>query len=207
MSTEALTTNTNNGLSFAASDIELPRLNVIQKMSEIEGEVGSVVLDKEFEILKLEERTNVVVVSAVKRWKENVPFDSDVIPKFANTEADARDLAKDSEYEILEFAEIALLIPQIGGDDTAFPFPIGDSNYAIGRITVQKDAYRCTFKRLVTNAMINPDVPLNSRFWSFGSENMTKGRYTWAIPTLNFTKVEVPAEVVEFVNRLTGGAN
>ena len=44
-----------------------------------------------------------------------------------------------------------MLIPQFdGADETLFPYPIGDNNYQLGRITVQKDAYRLTYKRLFT---------------------------------------------------------
>jgi hypothetical protein len=59
MSTEALSTNTATGLAFSAQDIDIPRLNVIQKMSEIEGPIGSVVIDKDSVLLEAEQKTSV----------------------------------------------------------------------------------------------------------------------------------------------------
>jgi hypothetical protein len=207
MSTEALSTNTATGLAFSAQDIDIPRLNVIQKMSEIEGPIGSVVIDKDSVLLEAEQKTPVVVIGAIKRWKEDVPFGEDYMPKIASSEADAKALALESNYDVTEFAEIILLIPQIGDDDTMFPYPIGDINYQIGRITVQKDAYRMTYKRLFTFSTFNPDVPVSSRFWSFGTELMSKGKYSWYVPMLAATKDSVPVEVAEFAARLTKGGD
>jgi len=188
------------GLTANYGDIDIPRLNVIQKMSEIEGPVGSVVIDKDAVLLEAEQKAKVVIVGAIKKWKEDVPYDDDYMPKIVNTEQEARELASESSYDVLEFAEIIMLIPQVGDDDTNFPYPLGDTNYQIGRITVQKDAYRLTFKRLFTHATFNKDVPVSARFWSFATEQITKGKYTWYVPTLAFTKDEVPAEVTEFIN-------
>jgi len=196
-----------NNMSFSAQDIDIPRLNVIQKMSEIKGPVGAVVLDQDAVLLEAEDKTPVIVIGATKRWKENVPYGEDYIPKFASTEAEAKALAEESTYEVVEFAEIVLLIPQIGDDDSLFPYPIGDANYQIGRITVQKDAYRLTYKRLFTFQTFNPEISVATRLWNFGTELMTKGKYSWYVPTLAITKLSAPAEAVEFAKRLTKGSN
>lgn len=205
MSSETLSTNVsaNRGLSLS-SDIEIPRLNVIQKMSQIEGPVGSVVLDKEHVLLEAEEKMPVIIVGAIKRWKEDVPYDDDKIPQMASTEAEARALAEESSFPIIEFAEIIFLIPQKGNDDELFPYPIGDANYQLGRLSVQKDAYRLTFKRVFTFQTFNPTIPVSSRLWSFGTELMTKGKYSWYVPTLAITKEEAPAEAQEFAARSNG---
>jgi len=205
--TEALATPANNSMSFSAQDIDIPRLNVIQKMSEIKGPIGAVVIDQDSVLLEAEQKTPVVVIGATKRWKENVPFGEDYIPKIVSSESEAKELANDSSYEVIEFAEIILLIPQTGDDDSLFPYPIGEGNYQIGRITVQKDAYRLTYKRLFTFQTFNPDISVATRFWSFGTELMSKGKYSWYVPTLSITKENAPAEAIEFANRLTKGSN
>ena len=205
--TEALATPANNSMSFSAQDIDIPRLNVIQKMSEIKGPIGAVVIDQDSVLLEAEQKTPVVVIGATKRWKENVPFGEDYIPKIVSSESEAKELANESAYEVIEFAEIILLIPQTGDDDSLFPYPIGEGNYQIGRITVQKDAYRLTYKRLFTFQTFNPDISVATRFWSFGTELMSKGKYSWYVPTLSITKENAPAEAIEFANRLTKGSN
>ena len=203
----ALTTTPTDTLAFSTPDIDIPRLNVIQKMSEIKGPIGSIVIDQDAVLLEAEQKVPVVIMGASKRWKENVPFGEDYIPKIVSSAAEAQELASKSEHEVIEFAEIILLIPQVGDDDSLFPYPIGDANYQIGRITVQKDAYRLTYKRLFTYQTFNPNVSVASRYWNFGSELMSKGKYSWYVPTLAITKNEVPAEAIEFANRLTKGSN
>jgi hypothetical protein len=206
-STETLSTTTNQGLAFVSQDIDIPRLNVIQKMSEITGPIGSIVLDKEEVLLEAEQKAPVIIIGATKRWKEDVPFGEDYIPKIVATEDAAKALANESSYDVTEFAEIILLIPQVGEDDNLFPYPIGDKNYQIGRITVQKDAYRLTFKRLFTFQTFNPTVPVSSRLWNFGTELMSKGKYSWYVPTLSITREETPQEAIDFAARLTAGSN
>jgi len=195
------------GMSSSYGDIEIPRINVIQKMSEIDGPLGSIVLDKEVVIAAPGVKIPVVVIGAIKKWKEDVPFDEDYIPKIATTEAEANQIGSDSEYQMIEFAEIIFLIPQVGDDELHFPYPIGDANYQMGRITVQKDAYRMTYKRLFTFQTFNQSIPISTRLWSFSSELLSKGKYSWYVPTLSITKEETPEEVVAFVQKhLTGGA-
>lgn len=205
MSTEALITTTSDTLAFAAQDIEIPRLNVVQKMSDIEGPLGSIVIDKTDVLLQPEQKVPVIIVGAIKKWKEDVPFGEDYLPKMVSTQAEAIELKNSSNYEVVEMAEIYVLIPQVGEDDNLFPYPIGDKNYQIGRITVQKDAYRLTYKRLVTFQTFNPQVSVATRFWNFGTELLTKGKYSWYVPTLTITKEDAPAEIVEFAARLTKG--
>jgi len=191
-----------------SSDIEIPRLNVIQKMSEVEGDVGSVVLDKIEQILDAKEQTKVIIMSAVKRFKEDIPYDSDAMPQIVNTQAEADALALTSDYPILEFADITILIPQPAGvSDDLFPYEIDGINYQLGKLTVQKDAYRMTFKRLYTFHVMNRSVPLATRYWNFGTELITKGKYSWYVPTLQATKEDVPAEVQEFVKGLSEGGD
>jgi hypothetical protein len=189
-----------------SSDIEIPRLNVIQKMSEVEGDVGSVVLDKQEQIIDPKQQIAVIIVGAQKRFKEDLPYDSDTMPQIVNTQAEADLLATTSDFPVIEFADITMLIPQPDGvSDELFPYTIDGVNYQLGKITVQKDAYRLTFKRLFTFFMMNRAVPVATRFWKFGTELITKGKYTWYVPTLQVTKDEVPAEVLEFVKALTEG--
>jgi hypothetical protein len=188
------------------SDIEIPRLNVIQKMSEVEGDVGSVVLDKQEQIIDAKESISVIIVGAHKRFKEDIPFDEEKVPQIVDTQEEADMLAKTSDYPVLEFADITMLIPQPEGvSDELFPYEIDGVNYQLGKITVQKDAYRMTFKRLFTFHVMNRTVPLATRYWKFGTDLISKGKYSWYVPTLTATKDDVPAEVLEFVKALTEG--
>lgn len=191
-----------SGLMIDSSDIDIPRVNVVQKTSDIEASTGSLVLDKKYALLKPEQSGEVVVVSATKAWKEDVPFDSDTIPRIATTPDDSKKLALDSDWPILEFADIILLFKQPDGntDDEAYAFPIGDENYALAKLYVAKDAYRQTFKRLATFAAFNRNTQIQSRIWSFQTQLMEKGKYSWYVPSLTVTNSETPQAVAEFLS-------
>lgn len=183
-------------------DIDIPRLSVVQKMSSSEFDHGSLVLDKSHEIIPAQTKTPCIILGAVKKWKEDIPFESEEMPTIAETKAEAKILEENSDYPILEYAELMLMFPQPEGneDDEAFPFPIGDTNYCVGKLYAQKDAYRKTYKALMTFAAFNRTATLGSRLWTFESQVMSKGKYSWFVPTLAPTTVEVSEEVNEFVS-------
>jgi hypothetical protein len=191
-----------SGLMIDANDIDIPRVNVVQKISDIEAPNGSLVLDKKYVLLKPEETGQVIVVSAAKAWKEDIPYDNDGIPRIVNNPDDAKRLALDSEWPILEFADIVLMFKQPEGnkDDEAYAFPIGDNNYAMAKLYVAKDAYRRTFKCLATFAVFNRNTPIQSRIWDFQTQSIEKGRYSWYIPTLKATNQQTPEAVAEFLS-------
>ena len=190
--------------TLEASDIDIPRINVVQKTSDItcrDGEpapYGSIVLDKRFILAQPEEPIKVTPLMATKQWREDIPFDSDEVPRIAGTIEEKNKLALDSDYNLLEFAEITFLFE--GDDDVeAFPLPLGKKNYAIGRINVAKDAYRQTFKRLATFAMYNKKTPPHERVWNLTSTAITRGKYSWFAPSLSITTDEPSEEVRSFV--------
>jgi hypothetical protein len=192
------------------SDIDIPRVNVVQKTSDITGPdgepapYGALVLDKRFILAAPEEDIKVVPLIAMKAWREDVPFDSDDIPRIANSIEEKHALGLDSEYPILEFAEITLLFKGGKEDIEAFPFPLGKGNYALGKINVAKDAYRLTFKRLITFARFNGDTPSYARLWKFKSTSITRGKYSWFAPSLSITDEAPSKEVLSFVENVVG---
>ena len=200
--TNSLTSTLSDTLD--STDIDIPRVNVVQKTSDISGPdgepapFGSLVLDKRFILAQPEEALQVVPLIAQKAWREDIPFDSDDVPRIANSAEEKHQLGLDSEYGMLEFAEITLLFK--GNDDVdTFPFPLGKENYALGRINVAKDAYRQTFKRLATFAVFNKTTPVHTRLWNFQSVAITRGKYSWFAPSLSITNEEPSKEVQQFV--------
>ena len=171
------------------SDIEIPRINVVQKTSEIDAPFGSVVLDKQFVIAEPETPVSCIPVSVTKGWREDIPYDNDEMPRIAHSQEERDEIAKTSEWGMQEFADIVLLFekPEKTNVSAAYPFPIGDKFYALGRINVAKDAYRQTFKRLATFTLFNADTPPSSRVWDFTSALISRGKYSWYAPSLTFT--------------------
>ena len=190
-----------SGMDIDSSDIDVPRVNVVQKTSDIEAELGAVVLDKQHVLAEAEQAVPVTVLKCLKGWREKIDYDSDEIARVAYSQEEADHIKQNSEYDMLEFAEITLLFkqPEGGGDEAAYPFPIGDDNYAIGRINVAKDAYRQTFKRLATFAAFNPKALMQHRIWDFKSSLISRGKYSWFAPSLAISKDEPTDAVKQFV--------
>ena len=151
-------------------------------------------------LAEADETIPVTVLSVIKGWRENIDYDSDEIPQTAYTQEEADQIKASSEYDMLEFAEITILFKQDGSDnDAAYPFPIGDANYAIGRLNTAKDAYRQTFKRLATFAAFNPKASLQHRLWDFKSSLISRGKYSWFAPSLSIRQDEPTDEVKTFI--------
>ena len=210
---EVVAAETNTGLSTNVSgieidveDIEIPRINVCQKMSQSDAPVGSILYDKTYEIAPPDTPVKTITVAAQKGWRENIPFDEEDIPRIAWSKADSDAIEAESEWGMTEFAEITLLMRQPEGseNDDAFQLPIGDHNYALGKINVGKNAYRSTYKRLATFAALQSGIPIHSKVWNFVSEELSKGKYTWFNPSLTVTKEEADADVTAFVKNFLG---
>ena len=180
-------------LQIDPEDIDIPRINIVQKQSNIDGDVGAILLDKTHTLAQKDEPLEVVVVSARKGWREDIPYDDDEMPRIAWTKEQADVIAADSDYTML------IKKPENCVDEEAFAFPIGDSDYAMGRINVAKNAFRTTYKRIATFAAFNPNVPLCGRVWNYKSELMEKGKYSWFNQSLSITKQEADSSVVEFL--------
>ena len=187
---------------ITASDIDIPRLNIKQKSSQFDaGEFGDLVSEKTHVLLDAGESTEVIVVDIVKAWREKTEFGGEK-GRVARTQEEAKELAEDSEYEILEFADITMLYPKPeGGDETAYPFPIGDQFYSMGRLDVSKGAYRNTFKRLARFAAFNPDTPLCKKLWTCKTELLTRGQVAWYSPSLTIAVGDAPDAVVDFMSK------
>lgn len=193
-----------NGFSFDSNDIDYPRLNIVQKTSDIEASTGCLVLDKKFLLLKPEEIADVVIVSAIKSWREDIPFDEQKMSRIAATPEAAQQLALDSSYPIQEFADIVMMFRQPEGstDDEAYAYPIGDNNYALGKLYVSKHGYRNTYRRLTTFAKFNRTINLQNKLWKFQTQSMEQGKYSWYIPSLSVGQENTPKEVLEFIEMI-----
>lgn len=187
-----------------ADDIDIPRLNIKQKSSQFEaGEFGSLISEKTHVVLDPGETTEVIVANVMKAWRELTDFGGER-GRVAYTEEAAEKLAAESEHEVIEFADITMLFPAPeGADEVAYPFPIGDTFYSMGKLDVSKGAYRNTFKRLARFAAFNPDVPLVQKLWTFKTELLTRGQVAWYSPSLTIAIGEAPKAVVDFMNKFT----
>jgi hypothetical protein len=207
----AIAPNYNSG--FNSEDFHIPRLNCIQKMSEIEGNPGDLVLDRRAVVLKPGKKLPVTVVSIRKSWTEKVPFEGEYKPKYANTPEEAADLKLQSNFPIIPVADIILLVPYdssistIDEEDAAelFPFLVGDTAYQLAKLTVQSFAFDHTFKIVNSFHAGNPNLTLTGQSWNLGSLLLERGRYSWYVPVLGRSNRAQDPEVLAFLNRLVNG--
>lgn len=64
-----LSTNVNIGIEIDHSDIEIPRINVSQKMSQGDAPVGAIVFDRQHVIAGPNEAVAAIAVVAQKGWR------------------------------------------------------------------------------------------------------------------------------------------
>lgn len=196
-------------IAFAKSDIEIPRMQVVQKMSEldIDAPIGAIVHNKEFILYRPGVKVPSIVLFAQKYWKEDVPFDSDYMPEFVHTEEDAEALrtrnGRDG-YPIISAANIALLVAHTEDalSDEAFQFELDGRRYALGKFTVQKKSYDTTYKALASFMLFNPKVDPSAIHWNLSSFSVTKGKYSWFVPSITpVPKDPIGPEAAEFTAR------
>jgi len=190
-------------LEYSADDLNAPRLNVVQATSKIAGETGALVIDKMYTLVLHESECKAVPIKAIKGWREDTPFGHPEMPRQVFSEDESKELAKDSEWPVVKFAEIMFLFPKNeGGDEDAYPYAIGDEFYAMGKINVAKDAFRHTFERLATFQTFNPEAPLCEKYWKFKTELLTRGMNSWFVPSITPTTEGAPDEIKAFASRL-----
>lgn len=194
-------------LVVGPEDIDIQKINLIQKISSIveDGPAGSIYINRAYPLVKSEgEHINVTVVKAKKMWKEDIPYEEDQMPRFVDTLEEKKALEEDSEYPIIECADITVLVSQPEGEDSpeGFPYPLGELKINVGKFHVHKDAYRCTYKRLATQETFNPSVPVWGVQWKLSSELMKKGKHAWYVPTLIATGEPSSEAVVQFCENI-----
>lgn len=197
---------TSGGFIIDPEDIHIPRLNVVQKTSAMEGEVGDLVLDKKHVVIPQGESREICVLAAQKMWREDIPYEQEGMPIIAYNHQEMQHLKRGSDYEVIEFAEITLAIEEPEGEPEpeVYTYPIGDKNYCLGKLNVAKNAYQSTYKSLATFASFNREVPLTQRLWTFASYVMEKGKYKWFVPSLTVSKNYANPEVVELAQTIQG---
>jgi len=190
--------------AMSFQDMDIPIFNVVQKTSDIGADTGSVVVDKKHVLVEPEGETHAIVLDAVKSWTEDVPYGDDQQARTARTPEEASKLARESSYEVIESAMLILLVPQPKGNenDDAYPYPIGGTNYALGRLYGRKGAFRSTYGRLATWKTFNPDKPLSAVLWKLKSQKEVKGKYTYFAPALAATTATPSPEVAAFLAKL-----
>jgi hypothetical protein len=174
------------GFEITSDDIDIPRLNVVHSVSQIDAPHGSIVIDKRHVLAELNTPITTIPMSAIKGYREDKPYGMEGMGRSVYSPEDLEALKKDTEFPIIEFANITLMFPEPkdAKGSGAYPFPIGKTNYAIGTLNVAKMAYAQTFKRLATYASLrSADDPAHKVLWDLEAITI-EGKITYFAPSL-----------------------
>jgi len=186
------------GLSgdFDASDINLPRINLVAKTSALVDEgftPGAVVLNKELTLTLKDKPLRVIVTNMLKQFQEDVAWGSEELPKVFSTEEEVYAAGYSLEWGSPNFcrpiAHITMLIqaPEGLDEDALEMFPyesnVGE-HYAMAIYTASKSAYKPTAKEIATYAAFAKGSGIWTTAWSFTSKLRTEGDVSWFAPVM-----------------------
>lgn len=144
------------------TDIRLPRVNLVQKMSET-AEVfkfGDIIFEKTVKIGDLNTPVGITVLGIKKQYQQDLPYGSEEMPMVFDTSEQVRaaggSVIPRSENYFAEIAHIRLVIeaPESLSEEELefFPYQFNDKSYAQAVITVGRSAYGTFAKPLITHA-------------------------------------------------------
>jgi hypothetical protein len=191
-------------------DIQLPRLNLLQKTSELVDAgftPNTFALNKE---IPLGKSLTAVVVKLKKQFQQDLPYGSEVQPHTCDTLAEVREAGGSiewgSENRYSEMAHLQLLVKAPDGlsEDQldAFPYEVDGHSWAPCILTVAKTAYKAAAKPVITAAFSTLRAGLHHGLWTVAAELKTAPMGTWSVPQFKLTGRTSPemAELVEALN-------
>lgn len=191
--------------TISRDDINISKFNVKQNSSGYEaGSTGSLVYNMEVEVIPPNTTSDIIFVDIKKYWMEDVGYENDIKPRTAHTEEEAEALAKDSEYEVRKCADLTFLVPQPEDceDSSPYTYPLGDTNYAFGKMFVWKGAYTGTYEKIATFLITNFNAECEDIAWTFKTVECEYKRNRWMEPRVEPCNKSVPQEAKDLAIRM-----
>ena len=202
----------------AAEDINIDHLQIFGKSSHFDpegGELGDICINKETPLVHEKEALRGVVVHTRKYWKENIPYDDDTTPRFANTIDEKKAIEANTEYDgTVPVCDVTLLVERpdsFTDDETAasvFIYEFGGKEFALAKYTVQKSqAVRENYGTInvVSRARRTKNEDATDYYFELDSREKGSGsRFKWHQFVLKGTANKAPEEAVAFARSLRG---
>ncbi len=190
-------------------DIQLPRLNLLQKTSELVDagfSPNSFALNKE---IPLGKSIEAVVVKLSKKYQQDTVYGSEVQAHVCDTLAEVREAGGSTEWgaenHYSEMANIELLVkaPADISEDhlDAFPYEVDGGHWAPCMLTVAKTAYKASAKPIITAAFSTLRAGLHQGLWTVNAEMKSAPMGTWSVPQFKLTG-RTKQEMYELVEAL-----
>lgn len=211
--TPTQTSSIPNGMQgeFESSDIRLPRLNLIQKMSDMVNSgfrPGDILYNKE---LALNKPAEVVVVKVKKQYQQDLPYGGDVLPHVCDTLAEVREAGGTTEWggenHYSEMAHLQLLVKAPDNlhaeYEDLFPYEVDGTSWAPAMFTVAKTAYKSAAKPVITAAFSTLRSGLGNGLWHLSGELKSNAMGSWFVPVMKLAGKTSPnlAELVASINQ------
>lgn len=191
-------------------DMQLPRLNLIQKMSDLVNQglpPNTFALNKE---IPLGKSLEAVVVRLKKQFQQELPYGSDVQPHVCDTLAEVREAGGSTEWgadnRYSEIAHMQLLVKAPEGlaeeQLDSFPYEADGAHWAPCMFTAAKTAYKTSAKPVITAAFSTLRQGLHHGLWTITADLKSNAMGSWSVPQFKLsgrTKKEM-AELVEALN-------
>ena len=199
-----------------ASDVRIPRINLIQKSSElaeVEGWApGDIAFAKEVRLLPFGQTGKVTFLHLRRQFQQYLPWGSTDRPQVFNTreevEAAGGSTAFKAANEYRPIAHLTMLIeqPEISGDDSSalesyFPLTFNGKNYSLAMWTVGSTAYNNVAKELISAASMFLRNGIHRVAWELSVRKERSGTNTFMVPSIKRAGAHSP-EMVEFIEQL-----
>jgi hypothetical protein len=174
------------------SDINIPRVNLVQKMSPTaeDFKLGTFLFDKTIPVTNEQaERANVTVLTLKKYYEEDKAYGDGDLPVRFDSEQQAINAGyfhkwdKTADQDALRYSERADAV-------LLLPVPLEHAHYehdgvgyVKGLLTLKGTSYKSCAKILAT-AFVNPSLDGKGYKvkWEFGSQKMTSKSISWYVP-------------------------
>ena len=190
---------------ISQGDIRLPRINFVQKMSELAEafKFGDIVFEKTVKVGGLDSPVNMVVMRLRKQFQEDLPYGSEEMPRVFDTSEEVRaaggSVVRGSENYFSEIAHIQVAIEAPEGLSEAesefFPYQHDGKDYAMAMITVGRSAYSTLAKPIITHGFNTlRDGLFNGKFeLHVDMKKSAKGSYVVPVPVFKGRNTEEAA--------------
>jgi hypothetical protein len=196
------------------TDVRLPRINLVQKVSDNElvrnFGIGAFTLAREVKLSDGETPLIITALAVVKDLVQKIPFDSGESAAIFRTEEEVinaggslnyKDVESGNYFQPRAHIEIAIGAPE-GLDDNElalFPFDYEGTPFALALYTVASSAYTSFAKELATFRSANKVLRQGLRYGNLRLTAETRKRNTksWFVPVARFNGANSP-ELIEF---------
>ena len=202
------------------SDINIPRVNLVQKMSPTSEDfkLGTFLFDKTIPVTnEQKELAKVVVLTLKKYYEQDKAYGDGDLPVRFDTEQQAQDAGYYHKYDKSVPKEVLEAAMEEGNSDVPryseradavllLPVPLEHAHYehkgvgyVKGLLTLKGTSYKSCAKILAT-AFVNPSLEGKGYKvkWEFGSQKMSSKSISWYVPVA-FNRGKNTEEFVQWI--------